>query len=351
MRVLPLVVALLLVALSGCFGPEDSSDTPPLLVDQEATCDVVLYLDGSQGPRLVKDAPAAGSRAGNGFAEAFLTNDMEEWQGSLVEICGTGAWLVEGPIRTILQVESNIAPAPIVLGGEPGEGYHFFNQLGDDSSGFLQGYDVEYAPILSTPGSVATYEFEYPADPGGWWIASGATIRWLLTSLVLDGPDFGHKILFGGDNPSRLEFTARKVEPAPLLSKLEEQYDVNLEANQGLLTGAIPAQEGLNVQHFPFTIYDATAILQIELFDRSSSMVKGDADLNIQSLNGEPLWSIGSPYSYEAARVHERTLEEIFPPGNYVLEVTGYSTVNYQGTVVVTSFATERLQGWVSLEG
>src|SRR5688572_13918122 len=107
--------------------------------------------------------PDAGSLPGNPFSSGFLTNDLQEWLSEPV----AGGLLLEGTVTLELWVRSTGSPAPLVVGGDPGEGYHFFNQFGSDRT-FQQAYATEYSTVAPTPGTVDHYNETLQMPPGGF---------------------------------------------------------------------------------------------------------------------------------------------------------------------------------------
>ena len=341
MRV-PVLVVVLAVSLSGCLvASEDPAEagagpaaSPYCGVD--GAREVTLYL---RDLSLVPDLPEAGVTPGNGFDEAFLTNELDEWT---VEAPGT--FRLVGNVSLEFWARGHAMPAPIVLGGEPGEGYHFFNQFGT-SRGFVESYAIEYDPVVDDGETVRHYQETFEMPDGGLLVEAGDTVRLLLTNLVLDEPGGGRgpDILWGGDTPSALTYTAA-CERTPRWEEVHHgRHSVSVPTNQGLLTGAVPAEEGLNYALVPFTLEPEADRLTITLEQAGGpNPTKDDMDLTIHDAGGETVWSIGSPYTDEVGTRWRANLDASMPPGDYVVRVNSYSGTGYEGTVTV---AQHRLSG------
>lgn len=332
-RVLQLFVLLPVVAagLSGCMA----GDTP---VDDDAAegCwDGVRQYTHWFGPDLgLQDTPPAeaGATPGNGFAEAFATDDMDEW--------------LSAPVPDGLRITGNVSleywarnvgtPAPFML-GDPGEGYHFFNQLGSDRT-FQPSYVVEYADAAPMPGSVDHHQQTYPMPEGGFFLEPGDRFRILLTSLVMDDADgAGHEILWGGDMPSQVSFEATCFTPPTYRPAQDSTTDIEIPGNRGLLTGAVPAEEGTNQQTVPFTLDGTEARLTVSLEQQGDeNPVKDDMDLTILDGDGAEVWSIGSPYADESGTLWPANMDALMPPGEYAVRVDSYSGIDYHGTLTVS---------------
>ena len=320
-------------ALAGCFA-DDQGESAGL----EAIADCrfapalehVLYF----GPRMtLQPEPApAGSAPGNAFSSGFLTDDLKEW---LSDPVAEGMWLV-GDVTLEYWVRSTGSPAPLVIGGEPGEGYHFFNQFGSDRS-LQPSYAVEYSDVAPQEGHIDHYTEILPMPPGGFVVERGDRVRVLLTDLALDSPSGGgHDVLFGGGTPSQVRFTARCWNDVTWALVDQQASTVSLPSNQGLLTGAvepnptnqanIPVTFGPDVERITLTIEQGG--------DRNP--VKDDIDLVLLDSSGDAAWSIGSPYSNEAGALWLDNLQAVFPDGSFTVQVNSYSGVGYTGTLTVT---------------
>lgn len=332
------VLLLLLPALSGCLGEEEATEPLAGLVsDCPMDGEVTLFF----GPdlTLVPGLPAAGVQAGNGFEEAFLSNVMDEWTSPPVEHMVH----IMGDLRLQYWSRGHDMVAPVILGGDPGEGYHWFNQVGTNR-GFVESYAVEYAPVRDEP-TVRAWNESFAMPEGGLYLEPGDHLRVLLTNLVLDEPGGrrGPDILYGGQTPSSVSFEAHCV---PIMTWQEgdpQVHSVQLPVHHGLLTGAVPAQEGLNHVTVPFTLDTDTARLTIRL-DQSGgpNPTKDDMDLTVLDANGDQVWSIGSPYSDEVGTKWPLNLAATMPPGVYSVRVDSYSGVAYDGTLSITQ---DRLSG------
>lgn len=296
-----------------------------------------LYFGPRQG--LGPELPQAGAAQGNAFSSGFLTDDLKEW---LSDPVPDGLWLV-GDATLEYWVRSTGTPAPVVLGGDRGEGYHFFNQVGSDRS-FEPGYNTEYSTVAPLPGTVDHYTETFPMPPGGFVVEAGDRVRVLLTDLALDsvgpsGQGSGHEVLFGGDTPSQLRFTA-KCFPHVAWPDQQTLLDeaVQLEGNQGLLTGQVPATEDVNVQTFEVAVPADTQRLSVRLTQTSDpNPVKDDIDVMLLEAGGDGNWSVGSPYSDEQGALWFDNLQAVFPSGRVVVQVNSYSGAGYEGRIVVTA--------------
>lgn len=280
---------------------------------------VTLWFDAG---RLETQRPLAGEHPGNGFTEAFLTDALETWDSAPIE----HGLVITGDVTLEYWARNSGAPAPVIIGGEPGEGYHFFNQFGSDRT-FQPAYAVEYADTASAPGDVDHYNETLTMPPGGFFIEPGDRVRVLLTSLVLDDEDgSGHDILFGGDTPSRVQFDADCWEPPEYGEPTVVRQQLELVGNQGLLTGAIPATEGVNYGVVWFDLVPDTVRLTASFTQTTQvNPLKDDLDMTLIDAAGEPVWSAGSPYSTESATLWKANLDELMPPGRYGVRVDSYS--------------------------
>lgn len=342
MRVLLLVLAAATLSLAGCLVGSESPDEADAGVAASPFCgvdgprEVTLYL---RDLSLVPDLPEPGVTAGNGFDEAFLTNGLDEWT---VEAAAT--FRLVGNVSLEFWTRGHAMPAPIVLGGDPGEGYHFFNQFGT-SRGFVESYAIEYGAVVDDGETVRHYEETFAMPEGGVLVEAGDTVRLLLTNLVLDDPVAGRgpDILWGGDTPSALTYTA-VCERTPRWAEVhQERHSVSVPTNQGLLTGAVPAEEGVNHADVPFTLHADADRLTISLTQTAATNpTKDDMDLTIHDADGVEVWSIGSPYTDEVGTRWRANLDASMPPGDYVVRVNSYSGTGYEGVVTI---AQHRLSG------
>lgn len=319
---------LLLVPLAGCVGDSE----PAVVAQDDATCPwatTTFYLGPDHG--LYTTAQADGRTPGNGFAEAFLTNDLDEWTFGPFE----HDVRVVGNATLRFWTQGNNMAAPIVIGGDPGEGYHFFNQLGSNR-GFIESYAIEYASALGDT-TIRSYEETFVMPEGGLVLEAGDTLRLLLTNLVLDDAEgAGPDILWGEAYPSALEMDLTCIEPRQWTLLEEESTPLSIPFHHGLLTGAVPATAGVNFQDVPFVLGNLTDRLTIRMEQTSTTNpVKDDMDITVLDAAGAQVWSIGSPYSDEIGTRYRENLGDM-PPGSYVVRVNSYSGHAYEGRLTVT---------------
>ncbi|MGB0651947.1 MAG: hypothetical protein ACPGQL_02000 [Thermoplasmatota archaeon] len=332
-----------LVALSGCLedareavddafdGVRDLADCGlDDLVDDEGR---ITYWFGP-GYSLSTEAPAGdGGEPGNAFVSAFLTDDVVPW---LSEPLGEGVHLT-GDVILEYWARNEGDVAPVIIGGDPGEGYHFFNQFGSDVS-FQPAYAVEYNDAVPAPGRVDHYINTLSLPPGGFVIEKGDSVRVLLTGLVLEGTDMaGHTILYGGETASRVSFEASCYASRSWEEVAKEVTGVSLPLHQGLLTGAVPATEGVNQATVPFDLLKETERLTISLTQTGDvNPVKDDLDMVVTDVDGNQVWDGGSPYADEQVRLWAENLEAAgLAPGRYQVLVNSYSGHAYTGEVQV----------------
>jgi hypothetical protein len=333
-RVVPAALALLLLA--GCLGgPSDGKADAAIASCRSAPpAERELYLGPSLS--LQPTLPPAGSAPGNAFSSGFLTNDLKEWLSAPV---AEGLWL-DGNVTLEYWVRSTGTPAPLVVGGPAGEGYHFFNQFGSDRT-LQPAYAVEYSGVAPSEGAVDHYNETLRLPAGGFVLEAGDRVRLLLTDLAADGQDgSGHDVLFGGGTPSHVRLLARCW---PALSYADSRIaaeSFTLAANQGLLTGAVPAGPA-NQYRFNVQVPEGADRLRIDLVQTDDrNPVKDDVDMTLLDRSGQAAWSIGSPYSDESGTLWADNLRAAFPDGALTVQVDSYSGVAYQGRATVTaSFA------------
>ncbi len=338
----PFLVGLVLL-LAGCTsatvtqqppGPYDDYIAAKAACHAQPMRNVTLYL----GPQLalLPDLPSAGEAPGNGFTQGFLTNDLKEWLGAPVP---EGMHLM-GDVTIELWVRSEGTPAPLVYGGPQGQGYHLFNQFGSNRS-LQPAYAVEYNTPLPQAGQVDHYTEKLTLSPGGFVVEKGDRVRLLLTGLTLDGAQGpGQTILYGGDTPSRVSFSARcwtqRYAPWGGNDNQHGEADVNLRGNQGLLTGAIPATEGFNQATVGFALAHDVARVTIRIVQTGGvTDPKGDIDLSIVDKNGNEVWSIGSPYTNEQGVLWGPNLHAVLQQGLYDIKVNSYSGLAYTGHLTI----------------
>jgi hypothetical protein len=325
---------LALALLAGCFGggPTAAKADAAVASCREApVAEHVLWFGPSLS--LQPALPPAGSAPGNAFSSGFLTNDLKEWLSAPVP---EGLWIV-GNVSLEFWVRSTGTPAPLVLGGPAGEGYHFFDQFGSDRT-FQPSYAVEYSDVAPAAGAVDHYNETLPMPAGGFVLEPGDRVRVLLTDLAADGQDgSGHEVLFGGGTPSHVRFLARcwptlRYDESPIASQ-----QVTLPGNQGLLTGAVPAGPA-NQARFDVRVPAGADRLRFDLTQGlDPNPAKDDVDLQLLDRAGQPVWSIGSPYSDESGTLWADNLAATFPDGAVTVEVDSYSGAAYQGTLTVTA--------------
>jgi hypothetical protein len=335
-RAFPAVLAVALLA--GCFGGGPTEENAVAAIADcrmAAPSEQHLYFGPAMGLQVA--LPPEGFAPGNSFSSGFLTNDLKEW---LSEAQPSGLWLV-GNVTLDYWVRSSGTPAPLIVGGAPGEGYHFFNQFGTDRT-FQPAYAVEYSDPVTQQGTIDHYVESLALEPGGFVVEPGDRIRVLLTDLALDGANGGgHDVLFGPEHASVLTFTARcwpELQWQPDEVLLDEA--LSLPANQGLLFGGLAEgrQAGeANRAQFDLTVPPGTGRLNVFLRQTSDmNPVKDDVDITLLDRSGAAAWSIGSPYSDESGTLWLDNLEAKFPSGELTVQVDSYSGVAYTGQLLVT---------------
>lgn len=336
MRFLPVLVALVALSFAGCVG--DDSEPAPTVASPCTKPELFkFYLTPEYGFNL---EPSVGMAAGNGFVEAFLTNDMEEFRGTMEDLLGNQTnlavpeepyrWVMEGNFTYQLVVESGIAVAPIVSTADPTTGYHFFNQFGT-SQGFTSGYDVFYEDTVTT-GEEYRYEGGWEMPPGGYPIEPQDELRFLLTNLVL--PDESGQSPSINTEESWIAFTAQ-CEPMPTgLNPFETSVPVDLPLNQGLLTGAVPAND-LNQFRLDYTLTGEEKVQFV--LTAPDEVPKDDVDMTFYH-DGVEFWSGGSPYTNEIATIWLANFEALGIDGDITVEVNGYSSIGYSGELVITAW-------------
>lgn len=333
-----LLVLLIAAALPGCLSGNDTAPQrdPIRALDDCRNAPLtehVWYF--AAGHRLATNLSAAGAEPGNAFSSGFLTNDLKQW---LSDPVAEGLW-IHGDVTLDYWVRSAGSPAPLAIGGEPGEGYHFFNQFGSDRS-LQPAYATEYSTVAPMPGAVDHYTENLTMPPGGFVVEAGDRLRVLLTDLALDGPGgSGHDVLYGGDTPSQIRFFAQcfpKYSWPESTVLLDET--VTLPGNQGLLTGAIPATEGVNLATYDLFLPEGTQRLTVTITQTSdANPIKDDIDLVLLQVDGSNTWGIGSPYSDEQGTLWADNLAQVFPSGMIQVQVNSYSGFAYQGRLLVTT--------------
>lgn len=336
---LALAPLLLTAALAGCLDDDSTgSGVDPKVLSAVDACrqgpitSTTLFF----GPRhtLQRTLPEAGSEPGNAFSSGFLTNDLKEWLG---EPAAEGQWLT-GEVTVEYWVRNTGSPAPLAVDPtKPGEGYHFFAQFGSDRS-LQPAYATQFDTVAPLPDTVEHYIATFTLAEGGFVVEKGDRVRFLLTDLALDGPDgSGHDVLFGGDTPSQVRFSARCYPTLAWTSMTVVDETINLPGNQGLLTGGIRPTEGFNFQIVAFTFPPGTQRMTVTLTQQDDlNQVKDDIDLVLYEHAGAHEYGIGSPYSDEAGTLWQDNLASHFPYGEIDLQVNSYSGVDYTGRLLVT---------------
>jgi hypothetical protein len=334
---LPVAFAALLAA--GCLGGTPPAERATQAIDLCRTAPVTqhtLYF----GPalRLQNATAPAGYATGNAFSSGFLTNDLKEW---LSDPQGSGLWIV-GDVTLEYWVRSTGSPAPLALNpASPGQGYHFFNQFGSDRT-FQPAFATEYSDVAPMAGKVDHYTETLRMPEGGFVVEAGDRVRVLLTDLALDsGSGGGHDVLFGGDTPSQVRFTARCWPELRWQGGQVTDEAVSMPANQGLLLGGaanVPKSTAANQARIPVQLPPHTGRLTVKIVeDATAKPVKDDVDINLLDRSGKAVWSIGSPYSDESGTLWADNLAPLFPDGSLTVEVESYSGVDYHGRVTVVA--------------
>ncbi len=317
--------------LAGCASTspaEPSNPDPAVRTCSDHPVATTLWL--GPGFTLLNETPEAGSVFSNGFDEAFLVDTMDEWTSAPA---GAPMRLV-GNLTLEFWVRNSGTPAPVVLGGAPDEGYHWFNQVGTNR-GFVPDFGREYASVVPLPGSIDHYSEVISMPPGGLHVEKGDTLRVLLTSLVVDDTrSTGQEILFGGETPSSITFTHHCMASLDWQEVVHRDAPVSIAAHQGLITGAIPPGPGINFAEVPFDLLQQTQRLTISLTQGpDANPLKDDMDITIYDADGNAITSIGSPYADDKGTFYAANLHEMMPPGAYVVRVDSYSGHAYEGTV------------------
>lgn len=334
MRVM--AVLLLVLLLPGCLGGGATEARALSAIDACRAAPPVqqtLYFGPAMG--LQEGIPPAGYAPGNSFSSGFLTNDLKEWLSRPVP---EGLWLV-GDVTLDYWVRSTGTPAPLVIGGDPGQGYHFFNQFGSDRT-FQPAYAVEYSDAVPQAGTIDHYTETLELFPGGFVLEPGDRFRVLLTDLALDGDNGGgHDVLFGPEHPSSLTFTAKcwpTLTWRPEQALLDEA--ISLRGNQGLLVGGDRVANEANRVQFDLQLPPQAMRLTVSLQQTDDrNPVKDDMDVRLLDRSGQEAWSIGSPYSDESGTLWLDNLQAVFPSGEFTVQVDSYSGVAYTGRLTVTT--------------
>lgn len=330
------VVSLLLVPLlSGCLDAGQVFGSDPDKADCTQNIETMTYwlAGGDLQPQLPENS---GSTPGNAFSNAFLVDDADEWLSAPI----TQGIRITGDVTLDVWVESTGAPAAFVDQGtpDPESGWQFFTQFGSDR-GFAPSYHNVYGDTFAEPGTVTHYVQTFSMPEGGLVVESGDRLRLLITSLVLDHPTKGgsHDILWGRDTPSAISFQAVCYLDRDWSIEDTATTPISLPGNQGLLTGAAPAEEGVNVQSVEFLLHETTQRLTITLKQTGTDLAppKNDMDVVILDADGELVWNIGSPYVDESGTLWKPNLDALMPAGTYTAQVHSYSGRFYEGTLTI----------------
>jgi hypothetical protein len=328
-RLPPLLSVLLLAGCLSVPAPDAAARDALALCRTAPAQGHVLYL--GPGNRLIGSPPPAGSAPGNGFSSAFLNDNLKGW---LSDPAADGLWLA-GNVTLSFWARSTGLPAPVVSPGS-GQGYRFFDQFGSDRS-LQPAYASEYGPAYEPEGTVTHHEVTLAMPEGGFVVERGQRVRVLLTDLALEGADgSGHDILFGGDTPSQVRFSARCYPAFTWSGPTILERSVLLPANQGAATHLVPVETGANRVRVDVPLPEGTQRLTVRLAqDTDANPGKDDVDLTLLDGNGQPLWSIGSPYANESGTLWEDNLAPF--GGRVTVQVDSYSGMAYQGHLTVVA--------------
>ncbi|MES2153614.1 MAG: hypothetical protein V4510_00575 [bacterium] len=334
------VLVFALVWLAGCAHDAPVGPTPPPPVVQcgDETPSAHRYYLGP-GMGLNETTPSAGAAPGNGFNEAFLTNDLTTWLSQPV----VSGLHIEGNVTLDLwvQVDGQVAPPDQ---SSKGDAYTFLNQFGSDRA-FQSGYAKEAAPAAMVAGLAHLNEtLRMPA--GGFIVEKGDRLRLLITSLVMDTPQGkGTHVLYGGATPSRVTFLARCSPPVEWQIQRYLRQPVVVPASQGgpaHLGGVdclstVTEPQCINRYDFPFSLENGTQRLRIHLRTASADRVpKSDMDMRLLDTTGKVVYDASTPFANETMVLWADNLAAFAPPGAYVLEADLYGGANYSGLLEVT---------------
>ncbi|HET6399706.1 MAG TPA: hypothetical protein VFH47_09160 [Candidatus Thermoplasmatota archaeon] len=319
-----LAVTVASLLLAGCTASDRTRDAAGCFDGAQAFT-WFLQPDGSLGPRR---PGAQGAVALPGFRNAFLEDAPAPF---LSEPLAHGLHIL-GNVTLRVWLRNEGGPAPMALGGEAGEGYHLFAQVGSDRA-LAPGYIVEYGQALPFPGTVSSYDRGIDPGAGGFVVEAGHRLRVLLTSLALEDGRGGHSVLVGGARASHVELVATCVPLAAWRPLDARDVDVFLPGNQGLLTGAVPSRENVNVLHVPLDVHPDAQRVSIHLRALSQGEPKDDIDLTVLGADGRT-WSGGSPAVDESVLLYGPNLDVL--GRNLVIRVDSYSGIDYQGRLSIT---------------
>lgn len=320
-----LALLVLALVLAGCAKP-DPPQPPPAEVacEDQPPRDVTLYL--GPGRTLVAELPAAGVEPSDGFEEGFVSNGAVPWRSEPAD----GAARIVGDVRLELFARSTGAPGYPTTGA-PGEAFRFFNQFG---SGRFPGAATAayYTPLVEPEGTAWTANQTFVLPEGGIVLERNDTVSLLLAGLSPGGEE----ILFGGETPSRLMFQLECVPDHAWSLMRYLRFPVNLPANQGGPTGAVPPIEGVNTLTVPFTLENGTQRLRVFLRGAfADSEPKDDLDMRLVGADGTVLVEPSTPYTNEFLVLWPDNLAAFLPPGDYAIRVDSYSGLQYSGLLEV----------------
>lgn len=289
--------------------------------------------------RLNETAPETAGRApGNGFDEAFLTNGLVTWLSS--------------PVPRGMRIDGNVTlEAWIDVTGqlgypslaEPGTDYAFLNQFGSDR-GFQSSYVREDLAATELQGIVHLNE-TFVMPPGGYVIEKGDRLQLLITSLILDdGGDPGTFVLFGGDTPSRLTFTASCYASVEWSMQRYLRQPVVMAGNQGGPIGVPgvgcttigPQDLCLNRFEYDFTLENGTDRLRVFIRTAAADQQpKRDMDVRLLNAAQEVVYDASTPFVNETFVLWRANLDAFLPPGPYTVRCDLYSGANYSGLLEI----------------
>lgn len=332
-------VTLLALLAAGCTQPAVPAvpSATPIVACRDEPAQPYTYFFGPGGS-LNTTPSVEGSAPGNGFKQAFLTNDLKTW--------------LSGPVAKGMVIEGNVTlEAWVVVRGmaappdqsRPGMAYTFLNQFGSDRA-FQSGYATEQAPVGATPGTVRLNEtIAMPA--GGFTVESGDRLRVLVTSLVADAADGpGTIVAYGGKMPSQVRFMAHC---SPTVTWQIQRYlrqPVIISGNQGgpaHLPGIDCVASPLNDVcpnrfDFPFTLENGTERLRVFLRSPQADRVpKSDIDLRLLDSSGNTVYDASSPFVNETFVLWKPNLDAFLQPGPYIVRCDLYSGGNYSGLLEI----------------
>ncbi len=334
-----LTTALFLVLLvAGCAQPPAAPEPPAVVTEcgDEPAREYRFFFGPELG--LNESMPPAGSHPGNGFNEAFLTNNLVTWTSAPV----AEGLLIEGNVSLEAWVDVVGTTAPPDT-SQPRRAYTFFNQFGSDRA-FQSGFATETVPAEQVAGLHHLNEtLVMPA--GGFTVEKGDRLRVLITSLITDtatGP--GTTVMYGPTMPSQIRFSARCTPPVEWLPQRYLRQPIVLPANQGMLAG-LPGVDCVNTPtdavclnrfEYPFTLENGTERLRIFVRTQEADRVpKTDIDMRLTDPSGNVLYDASTPFVNETMVLWHDNLHAFLPPGNYVLRADLYGGAGYSGLLEI----------------